>query len=100
MSRHFTYILCSQKKGTLYIGVTRNIARRIYEHQQKLIPGFSSKYNVYILVHVEEFSLMMDAVAREKVLKTWKRQWKIDLIEKHNPEWKDLSKDLWFMNES
>jgi len=96
MQRHFTYILCSKKNGTLYTGVTRNLPRRIYEHQHKLTPGFASKYNLFILVHVEEFSLMMDAVKREKVLKTWKRAWKIHLIEQHNPEWKDLSDCLLF----
>ena len=87
MNRHFVYILCSRKRGTLYIGVTHNLARRIDEHQRKKIPGFTEKYNVFMLVHVEEFALMIDAIDREKLLKKWKRDWKISLIEKNNSEW-------------
>ena len=94
MQGHFVYILCSKKYGTLYIGVTHNLARRIYEHQNNLIDGFTQKYNVHHLVHVEKYSMMMLAVKREKILKTWNRQWKINLIEKNNPEWKDLSKEI------
>ena len=92
--RYFVYILCSQKHGTLYIGVTGNLPRRMYEHKQKLIPGFCVKYNVSILVHVEEYSDIINAITREKHLKKWKRDWKITLIEKNNPEWKDLSQYL------
>ena len=91
---HCLYILCSKKNGTLYIGVTRNLARRIYEHKMNLVPGFTSQHHIHILVHVEQFALMMDAVSREKTLKKWKREWKIALIEKQNPEWKDLSRDV------
>ena len=94
MSRHYLYILSTKKNGTLYVGVTHNIARRLQEHKTSLIPGFSSQYNISILVHLEEFSLMSDAVAREKKLKKWNRAWKIQLIEERNPEWKDLSQFL------
>ena len=91
MGRHYVYILSSQKRGTLYIGVTNDLARRIYEHQNNLIPGFTSQYLVHNLVYVEEYDLMVNAIAREKTLKKWNRDWKIKLIEDQNPEWKDLS---------
>ncbi len=94
MKRYCTYILCSQKNGTLYIGVTSNIARRVYEHQQYLISGFTKKYKVRILVHVEEYPTMIQAIRREKQLKRWSRVWKIQLIEEKNPTWSDLSKYL------
>lgn len=94
MKRCWVYILCSQKNGTLYVGVTSNIARRLHEHQQYLVPGFTKKYKVRMLVHVEEYSTMYDAISREKQLKDWNRAWKIELIEKNNFEWEDLSKYL------
>ncbi len=96
MQSHFVYILCSEKYGTLYIGVTHNLSRRMYEHQNNLIDGFTQKYNVHQLVYVEKYSMMIHAIQREKNLKQWNREWKINLISKHNPEWKDLSKDLMF----
>lgn len=94
MKKYCIYILCSSKNGTLYVGVTSNLARRMYEHQQILISGFTQKYNVKILVHVEQYSTMYQAIVREKNLKEWNRQWKIDLIEKTNFDWEDLSKHL------
>ena len=94
MNRHYFYILASKKNGTLYIGTTHNMARRIQEHRMNLIPGFSSQHDISILVHLEEYSLMSDAAAREKKLKKWNRAWKIQLIEERNPEWKDLSQYL------
>lgn len=94
MGRYWVYILCSQKNGTLYVGVTSNLARRIYEHQQYLIPGFTKKYKVHMLVYIEEYATMYNAIAREKQLKDWNRSWKIELIEKNNFEWEDLSKYL------
>ena len=84
------YILASQKNGTLYIGVTSDLPRRIYEHKNGLIPGFTSKYAVHRLVWYEDHFDMRDAIAREKALKGWNRQWKIDMIEKTNPEWQEL----------
>jgi putative endonuclease len=91
MKTYFVYILGSQKNGTLYIGVTSDLPRRIYEHQNKITKGFTSKYNVVYLVHVEQFDDICNAIAREKLLKQWNRQWKIDLIESKNPMWDDLS---------
>jgi putative endonuclease len=94
MFKHYVYVLCSEKYGTLYIGVTHNIAKRVYEHQKGLIEGFTKKYQVCKLVHVECYDLMIKAIRREKVLKHWKREWKINLVSQYNPEWKDLSECL------
>jgi len=91
LKRYWLYILCSKRNGTLYIGVTSDLVRRIYEHQQGLIVGFSQQYEVKILVHVEEHSTMYHAKSRENLLKNWKRLWKIQLIEDENPEWNDIS---------
>ncbi len=92
---YYVYILASKRNGTLYIGVTNNFERRMYEHKNKLIYGFAKKYNVDKLVHFETTNDIRAAIQREKRLKKWYRKWKITLIEKENPEWKDLSKD-WF----
>ena len=92
---YYVYILASKRNGTLYIGVTNNIYRRMYEHKNKLIDGFAKKYNVDKLVHFEITNDIRIAIQREKRLKKWYRKWKIELIEKENPEWKDLAKD-WF----
>lgn len=94
MKKYYVYILCSKKNGTLYVGVTNNIVRRMYEHQQCLVPGFTQTYKISILVHVEQYSTMYQAIVREKRLKEWKRSWKIQLIEKNNFEWEDLTKEL------
>ncbi|MEK7070926.1 MAG: GIY-YIG nuclease family protein [Patescibacteria group bacterium] len=91
---YFIYIIASKKNGTLYIGVTSNLAKRIYLHKEKLIVGFTEKYDVDRLVYVESYEFIKDAIKREKQLKKWKRQWKIDLIEKKNPNWEDLYRDL------
>ena len=87
---YYVYILTNFSNTTLYIGVTNNLERRIYEHKNKLIDGFSSKYNLNKLVYFEEYELIEDAIKREKQLKKWKRKWKEELIEKKNPFWKDL----------
>ncbi len=94
MKQYFVYILASKRNGTLYIGVTSDLIRRVYEHKNKLIPGFTSKYNVEMLVHFEEFSDIESAIYREKQLKKWNRKWKLELIEEGNPDWKDLYEDL------
>ena len=86
----FVYILASKKNGTLYIGVTNNIWRRTYEHKNWFNEWFTKNYNVKILVYYESFPSITDAITREKQLKKWNRKWKIELIEKYNPEWKDL----------
>lgn len=90
MQQYWVYIICSKKHGTLYIGVTNDISRRAYEHKHNLIEGFSKKYSVINLVHAEPFHNINEALTREKQLKKWNRSWKIELIEKHNPEWSDL----------
>ncbi|WP_422058848.1 GIY-YIG nuclease family protein [Sphingopyxis sp.] len=86
-----TYILASQKQGTLYIGVTSDLAARLWQHRSGVVPGFTRRYRVYRLVHAELFDDMHTAIAREKQLKRWHRSWKINLIEADNPDWKDLA---------
>ena len=90
----WVYILASQRNGTLYIGVTSNLAKRVWEHKEKVLPGFTTRYGVDKLVYWERFERIEDAIAQEKRLKAWKRRWKIELIEKHNPQWRDLYDDL------
>jgi putative endonuclease len=93
--QYYIYILASQKNGTLYIGVTNDLERRVLEHKQKVNEGFTSKYNINLLVYFESFQYINDAILREKRLKKWNRQWKINLIEEENKEWNDLSED-WY----
>jgi len=88
---YYVYILASKRNGTLYVGVTDNLKRRIYEHKNNLIKGFTQKYNIHNLVYYEETNDVKIAIEREKNLKNWKRKWKLELIEKENPQWKDLS---------
>lgn len=90
---YYIYILSSRKRGVLYIGVTSNLTHRVFHHKQRTDKCFSKKYNVDNLVYFERFIDVTKAIKREKQLKNWKRQWKIDLIEKENPEWKDLFYD-------
>jgi putative endonuclease len=94
MKQYYVYILASKKNGTLYIGVTNNLLKRVYEHKNNLIGGFTKKYKVHNLVYYEAYSNIYDAIAREKRMKKWERQWKINLIEKSNPLWKDLYSHL------
>jgi putative endonuclease len=82
--------MASRKHGTLYVGVTNNLVRRIYEHKIKAVPGFTSRYGVHSLVWFEGYDDPLNAIAREKELKKWRRQWKVNLIEQTNPEWIDL----------
>ncbi len=91
MNSYYVYIMASQRNGTLYIGVTNDLARRVAEHNEKLIEGFTKEHNVDSLVYFETFSDPSNAIAREKRLKKWNRAWKVELIEKENPEWIDLS---------
>ncbi|MCW2336657.1 putative endonuclease [Sphingobium sp. B2D3A] len=86
-----TYILASQKRGTLYVGVTSDLPARIGQHRSAECPGFTSRYRVYRLVHAEFFETMDGAISREKQLKRWHRAWKINLIEANNPDWADLA---------
>jgi putative endonuclease len=84
------YILASQRNGTLYVGVTSDLARRVFEHREGLIGGFTRTYGVNILVWAEAFSNVHDAIAAEKRIKRWRRAWKLELIERGNPQWQDL----------
>lgn len=84
------YILASQRNGTLYIGVTSHLVQRIWQHKNDLVEGFTEKYGVHGLVHFELLDDMPSAITREKQLKKWNRAWKLTLIEKQNPTWKDL----------
>jgi putative endonuclease len=90
------YILASRRIGTLYIGVTSNLRRRVFEHREGLIAGFARDYGVRLLVHYELALEMRAAIVREKQLKKWERAWKIRLIEEGNPTWRDLAEDLGF----
>ena len=88
------YILASRRNGTLYTGVTSNAVKRIWQHKNNEVEGFTKRYSVHILVWYEIHDSMMSAIAREKAIKEWHRNWKIKLIEKNNPEWKDLYPEL------
>jgi putative endonuclease len=88
------YILASKRNGTLYIGVTANLIKRVYEHKNHLVDGFTKKYNVHNLVYYETTEDISSAIKREKQIKKWKRKWKIELIENKNPNWRDLYFDL------
>jgi putative endonuclease len=90
MNQAYVYIVSSQRNGTLYIGVTSDLIKRIYQHRNNLSEGFTKKYKVHRLVYFEATLSITSAIQREKQLKQWRRQWKIELIEKNNPEWVDL----------
>jgi putative endonuclease len=87
---YFVYILSSRKNGTLYIGVTNDLKRRIWEHRNEMIKGFTQEYGIHKLVYFEQHQDVVEAILREKQLKFWKRKWKIELIEKDNFYWEDL----------
>ena len=94
MRPFYVYILASKRIGTLYVGVTNDLVRRIYEHKSGLVEGFTKKYGVHQLVYYEEFDSISDALEREKKIKKWKRSWKVELIERDNPEWNDLYEEI------
>ncbi len=87
------YIMANKRNGTLYTGVTSNLSARVGHHQHNLVEGFTQKYDVHKLVYVEQYDEMETAIAREKQLKKWRREWKLQLIETQNPDWQDLSND-------
>ena len=91
---YYVYLLASKKHGTLYLGVTNDIVRRGYEHRTKLVPGFTARYGVDKLVWFEIYNDVTTAIAREKQLKKWRRDWKIRLIEENNSEWVDLYPEI------
>ena len=90
----YVYIMASGRNGTIYIGVTSDLERRVYEHREGLLPGFTKKYDCRFLVWYQEFDRIGDAIQREKTLKQWYRKWKLKLIEDMNPNWDDLYEDF------
>ena len=91
---YYVYIMASSRNGTLYIGVTNDLVRRVFEHKNHMFPGFTSRYNVIKLVYYDAFHNIQDAIYQEKRLKNWRRNWKKDLIESMNPKWDDLYEDI------
>lgn len=91
----YVYILASKQNGTLYIGVTSDVLKRAYQHKNKMLDGFSKKYEVDKLVYYEIYDDSLSAITREKRLKKWRRKWKLRLIEEKNPLWKDLYNEIW-----
>jgi putative endonuclease len=92
--RYWVYILASRPGGTLYVGVTNDLVRRAYEHRESLLPGFTKQYAVKRLVYFEQHDTPGQAIQREKNIKHWPREWKIDLIVSMNPDWRDLYDDI------
>ena len=88
------YILASDRNGTLYVGVTTNLVKRVWEHREGIADGFTKKYSIHKLVYFEQFNDMDNAITREKRLKKWRRSWKLKLIEENNPNWNDLWKQI------
>ncbi len=91
---YFVYILTNRKDGVLYIGITNDLVRRVFQHREGAIPGFTNKYNLKRLIYFEAFDDPENAIMREKRMKKWNREWKIELIENNNPEWRDLYPDI------
>jgi putative endonuclease len=91
---YYVYLLASQKHGTLYVGVTSNLLGRVYQHKTGVVRGFTRRYHVHLLVWFECYDDPLNAIAREKEIKKWRREWKINLIESTNPEWLDLYETL------
>jgi len=94
MKSYYVYIMANKRNGTLYIGVTNDLIKRVFEHKSDIVQGFTKKYKIHSLVYFEECGEIESAILREKQLKKWNRQWKLELIEKENPQWKDLYEDL------
>ena len=91
---YYVNILASKKNGTLYIGVTSDIIKRVHEHKNNIVDGFTKKYSVHTLVYYEQTNDVESALLREKQLKKWNRSWKLELIEKENPQWNDLYNEI------
>ena len=91
---YYVYILANRTHTALYIGVTNDLLRRVYEHRAELVPGFTTRYHIHCLVHYEVFGTAYDAISREKVLKGWRRSQKNELVEQENPTWRDLYPEL------
>ena len=93
-TNYCVYILASKRNGTLYVGVTNDLVRRVYEHKSNLVEGFTKRHGVHVLVHYKDTSDAASAIQREKKIKKWNRAWKIRLIEESNPEWRDLYDEI------
>jgi putative endonuclease len=91
---YYVYILASRRDGAIYVGITNDLVRRVYEHRLKAVPGFTSKYNITQLVWFEIYDDPISAITREKELKKWKRSWTVQLIEAQNPQWLDLYESI------
>jgi putative endonuclease len=94
VAEYYVYILASQPQGTLYVGVTNDLARRVFEHKGDLIGGFTKRYGVHRLVYYETYADIREAIGREKAIKKWRRAWKVALIERDNAGWSDLYERL------
>ena len=94
MKEPCVYLLASRRNGTLYVGVTSDLVKRVWQHKENLVDGFSKRYGVHRLVWYERHDSMESAIHREKAIKEWKRRWKLELIEKQNPQWRLLYEDL------
>ena len=94
MKGGYVYILASKANGTLYVGVTSDLVKRVWEHKNDLVDGFTKRYGVHRLVWYEEHDTIEDAIAREKAIKRWRRQWKVRRIEQLNPAWRDLYEEI------
>ena len=94
MKSGYVYILASKRNGTLYVGVTSDLVKRMWEHRNNFVDGFTKRYGVHKLVWYEEYDNIEDAIAREKAIKRWRREWKLRRIEKLNPAWRDLYEDI------
>lgn len=94
MKEYYVYIMTNKKYGTLYTGVTNDLIRRVYEHKEGLVDGFTKKYQLHNIVYFEQHVDITEAILREKIIKRWRRDWKINLIEKNNPHWVDLYSEI------
>jgi putative endonuclease len=94
MADYYVYVLTNKPRGTLYVGVTNNLVRRIFQHREGAVPGFSKRYGLKQLVHFERYDTPILAIPREKNIKHWSRAWKLDLVNSSNPQWRDLYNDI------
>ena len=94
MCQYFVYIMTNKSNGVLYVGITNDLIKQCYEHKNNIVAGFTKKYHLHKLVYFEDTSDINEAITREKRLKKWHRQWKLDLINQFNPSWKDLYLDI------
>lgn len=93
-SAYYVYVMANKRNGTIYIGVTNDLMRRVYEHREGLMKGFTKRYGLKMIVYYEVFGSITNAIQRETSLKRWPRRWKLDLIEQRNPQWRDLYEEI------